>query len=113
MENYWEAGKLFGNLFKNVKAKLGLLTGLELVCAVAGADCDCERVNAGAGYEIVNLIRVGEAGLVLGNINIVLNSGKLTKLTLNNNAVGVSIINNLFGQGNVLLIGKMGAVNHY
>ncbi len=107
MKNDREAGKLFGNFLENVKTKLGLLAGLEFICAVAGSDCDCKRVNAGAGYEIINLVGIGEASFVVGNVNVVFNSGKLTEFTLNNNTVSVSVINNLFGESNVFFIRKM------
>ena len=56
MKNYRETGKLLLNLFENVEAKLRLLAGLELVCAVAGADCDSERVNARSRNEIKYLL---------------------------------------------------------
>ena len=39
-----EAGQTFADFFKDVKAQTG--SGLELECAVAGADCDCKGVDA-------------------------------------------------------------------
>ena len=112
MKNDGEFGKNFADLLENVKAKLGLLTGLKFISAVACADCYCKRVNARSCNEIVNLLGLCVGCVLIGNINVILNTCKLTKLALNNNAVSVSIVNNLFGYFNIFFIGEMRAVNH-
>ena len=52
-----EAGQAAGDFVENVKPELGLLTGLELVSAVAGADGDGQRIHAGALHKILHLSR--------------------------------------------------------
>ena len=103
MENYRESGKSSGNLFEDVKAELRLCAGLELVCAVAGADCDRKGVNAGLRNEFLNLFGTGVRGFAFGNLNFVLDTCESTEFALNDNAVSVSIFNDLFGQFNVIL----------
>ena len=74
MENDGEAGKTSSNFIKNIETELGLLAGLELVCAMACTDSDSKRINACAGYEIENLIRVGVGSVFSRNVNIVFNT---------------------------------------
>ena len=42
MQHDREAGQALGNFLENVKPELRLCSGLELIGAVARADCDCE-----------------------------------------------------------------------
>ena len=107
VKNNREVGKNLADLLKNVKAKLGFLTGLEFVCAVACPDSDCKRVNACLCYKVINLAGMCVRCVLIRNINIILNACELAELTLNNNAVCVSLLNNLFGKSNVLIIGEM------
>ena len=108
-----EAGQTALHLFQNVKTQLRLLAGLKLVGAVAGADGDGQGVHTGAVYEILNLFRAGVA-LVTGlYLYIIFHAGQGAKLALNHYTVGVGILNHLFGQSNVLLIGLAGAVDHH
>ena len=112
MKNDGEAGKSLADFFKNIETKLGLLTGLELISAVACADSDCKRVNACSLNEILNLFGLCVALVAFFNNNVILNAGKCAELALNNYAVSVSILNNLLCNGNVLLIGERRTVNH-
>ena len=50
--NYREAGQTALNILKNVKAELGLRAGLELICAVRGADSDCKRNRSRCAQQI-------------------------------------------------------------
>ena len=70
MEDDGEAGELLLNLVENVEGQgrrnetTGLrvaraLLGLELVSAVAGADGDGQRVAAGLGDELLDLLGMG------------------------------------------------------
>ena len=42
MQNDRESRKLLNDLFKNIKTDVRILAWLELICAVAGSDCDCK-----------------------------------------------------------------------
>ena len=59
MQNDGEARNSLLDLMKNIKAELGLCAGFKLICAMAGSDGDCQRVNASLGYKLLNLIRLG------------------------------------------------------
>ena len=64
MQHDGEAGQAVHDLLQDVKTQLGLLAGLELERAVAGADGDGQGIHAGAGDKILNLARIGIVGLV-------------------------------------------------
>ena len=108
VKNDGEAGKALANLFKNVETERrrnknaalvsGALLCSELVCAVRGTDGDSKRVNAGTGYELLNLLGLCVRGMLCNYV--VLNACENAKLTLNYNAVCVSVLNNLLGEGN-------------
>ena len=112
VQNDGEAGQTLLNFLEDVKAELGLGAGLELVSAVAGADGDGEGVNTGSGDELLDFLGTGVGGILLGDVDIVLDAGETAELTLNNNAALVSVLNDLAGQGNVLLEGVLGTVDH-
>ena len=57
MQDYREVGQSLFNLFKNIKAELGVGTGLKLISAVLGADSNCERVAAGALNKFLYIFR--------------------------------------------------------
>ena len=81
MKHYGEAGKPPGHLLKYVKAEAGSGAWLELIGAVACADGYCQAVHAGTVYELLNLVRIGVRGVLVGNVNRILNSGKPAKLS--------------------------------
>ena len=112
MQNYREAGQTLADLFKNVKAKLGLGAGLELVCAMAGADGDGQRVAAGAGDELFDFFGMGVGAVLSGDLDLVLNAGESAKLGLNDNAVVMCVLDDLAGDGDVVLKGLGGSVDH-
>lgn len=101
-----------GNLIQNVKTKLRLLTRFELECAMACSDCDCQRVNACTLYELLNLIRMCILSISVSNLNIILNTGKLTKLCLYYNALVMSVLNNLLCDCDILLKREMRSIDH-
>ena len=77
-----------------------------------GADCDRQRVTAGAGYELLNLFRMSVGGILSGNLNVILYASQGAELSLDNNAVSVSVLYNLLGLLNVLVERTGGAVDH-
>ena len=112
VENDRETGKLFADFFKNVKAELRLLTGLKLICAVACTDSNCKRINACSRNEIKHLLGLCEGSILCAYVNRVLDTGKSTKLALNNYAVSMSIFNYHLCKSDILFIGKRGTVYH-
>ena len=112
MQNDGELGQSLGDLLQHVKAELRLGAGLELICAVAGADGDCQGVNTGAGDEFLHLVGVGEHSVLGLDLYVVLNACQLAKLTLYHHAVCVSIFHDLAGQCDVVLKGMVRAVDH-
>ena len=112
VQNDGEAGQTLLNFLKDVEAELGLGAGLELVSAVAGADGDGEGVNTGLGDELLDLIGTGVGGILLGDVDIVLDAGQTAELTLDNDTLGVGILNDLAGQSDVVLEGMLGTVDH-
>ncbi|CDC62976.1 uncharacterized protein BN660_00108 [Clostridium sp. CAG:448] len=117
-----EAGQALGNLFQNVKAErrgnqyavgvAGALLGLELVSAVAGADGNCQGVHAGAGDEFLDLFGARVGGIFCADLDVILDACQSAELAFHHDTVGVRIFHDLFGQGNVVLKGVMGAVDH-
>ena len=107
-----EAGQTSADLFENVDAQLGILTGLELVCAVAGADGDRKRVDARAGGEFLDLVGRGEHRVVIGDVHVVLNARELSQLRLYDDAVRMRVFDDLLGDGDILLPGLAGSVDH-
>ena len=112
MENNWETRQTLFYFFQNVKAELWLLTRLKLVCAVAGTDCDCQRVYTGTLYEILNLCRIGVGSILCANVYIVLNACQSAQLAFYYGAVCVGILYNFLGQSNIVLIIVVRTVNH-
>ena len=90
----------------------GTLGGGELVCAVAGADGDGQRVYAGAVDEFLDLVRAGIGGILGGYLYLVLNACKGAELALYHYAVIMGILDYLTGQGDVVLEGFGGTVYH-
>ncbi len=115
-------GRTAGDLLQHVEAQrgrnkdavgvAGTLLGLELVSAVAGADGDGERVAAGLGDELLDLLGAGIGGLVSGDLDLVLDAGQSAQLGLDHNAVIVGILHDLLGDLNVLGKGLAGGVDH-
>ena len=111
-----EARQTLGNFLKYVETQrrrhqnallvAGALIRGELVSAVRGADCDSQRVTAGAGYELLNLFRMGVGGILSGNLYVILYASQGAELSLDNNAVSVSVLYNLLGLLNVLVDGR-------
>lgn len=122
MQNDREARQTLGNFLEYVETQrrrnedallvAGALLRGELVSAVGGADCDSQGVTAGAGYELLNLFRMGVGGILSRNLYVILNAGQSAELSLNDNAVSVSVLYDLLGLLNVLVERTGGAVDH-
>ena len=110
MEHDREARQLLGDFLQNVKAQMRF--ALELERAVAGADGDGQRVNAGRLHKFLNLVGIGVKRVVVADFHVVLNAGQTAQLALNHNAVIVRILDHLTGQLDVLFKRQMRAVDH-
>ena len=86
-----EAGQTAADLLKDIEPQLGLGARLELIGAVAGADGDGQRVDTGAGDELLHLLRAGEEGVVRLDMDIVLDAGQCAELPFHDDAVGVGV----------------------
>ena len=117
-----EAGELLLDFVENVECEgrryqtaglgiAGALLGFELVCAVAGADGDCEGIAAGAGCEVDNLFGTGVVGFLCGNL--ILYACEDAEFGLDCHIVLVCIFNNLLGEGDVLFVRKGRCIDHH
>ena len=105
-----EARQHVGNFFKAGKIKFRF--AFKFVSAVAGADSDSQRVNAGTFYKFNCLVRVGVGSVFGVYFNCVFNTGKAAEFCFNNNAFVVGVVNNTFGKLNVFFKRMLAAVNH-
>ena len=120
MQNDGEAGQTLDNFFQNVEAEgrrnqdaffiAGALFGLELVCAVAGADGDGKAVAAGLCNELFDFFRTGVGTDSMADF--VFDAGQSAELSFDNNAVVVCVLNDLLGDLDVLLEGLGRCVDH-
>ena len=88
MQNDREARQTLGDFFQNVKAELRFLAGFEFVSAVAGADCNCERVNVRFLNEFLNLSRIGVRSVFRRNVDGILDTGKTSEFAFNGDSAG-------------------------
>ena len=112
MEDDGEARQAPRNFFQDVEAQLGISAGLELICAVRGADGDGQGVTAGAFHKLLHVLRTGVGGVRSGDFYIVLDAGQGAQFRLHHYAVVMGVLNNLLGQGDVLLKGQRGTIDH-
>ena len=110
MQHDGEAGQALGDFLQNVEAQMRL--ALKLEGAVAGADGDGQAVAAGTGGELLDLFGAGVAGVLGGDLHVVLDAGQAAQLGLDGHVAVVRILDDLAGQGDVLLKGQVAAVDH-
>jgi len=110
VENDGEARDTLLDLVEDIETEVGLGARRELDNTVAGTDGDSKGIDTSALDEVNNLIRVGVvAGL---GLNIILDTSKNTELTLDGDVVLMSILDDLLGKSDVLLIRKSRTVDH-
>ena len=122
MQNDGEAGQTLGDILQNVEAQgrgnqdavlvESALLGSELIGTVAGTDGDGQRVTAGLGNELLDLLGTGVRRMLGRNANLVLDACQRTKLGLDGDAVVVSIFNDLAGNLDIFGKGLGGSVDH-
>ena len=86
------------------------LLGRKLVRAVRGADRDGERVAARTGREVDHFLGLRVVGL--GRADLVLDAGENAELGLDRDVVGVSVLDDLLREGDVLLVRQRRTVDH-
>jgi len=110
VENDGEARDALLDLVEDIETEVGLGARGELDDTVAGTDGDSKGVDTGALDKVDNLVGVGVvAGL---GLDIILDTSKDTELTLDGDVVLMSVLDNLLGESDVLLIGESRAVDH-
>jgi len=110
VENDGEARDTLLDLVEDIKTEVGLGARRELDNTMAGTDGDSKGVDTSALDKVNNLVGVGVvAGL---GLNIILDTSKNTELTLNGDVVLMSILDDLLGESDVLLIRKSRTVDH-
>jgi len=110
VENDGEARDTLLDLVEDIETEVGLGARGELDNTVAGTDGDSKGINTGALDKVDNLVGVGVvAGL---GLDIILDTGKNTELTLDGDVVLMSVLDNLLGKSDVLLIRKSRTVDH-
>jgi len=110
VENDGEARDTLLDLVEDIETEVGLGARGELDNTVAGTDGDSEGIDTSALDKVNDLIGVGVvAGL---RLDIILNTSKDTELTLNSDIKLVSVLDNLLGESDVLLIRKSRTIDH-
>ena len=79
---------------------------------MGGADGDGQRVTAGLLHKLLYVLGTGVGRIRSGNLDLVLNAGQGAQLSLDHNAVVMGILHHLTGDGDVLLKGLGGSVDH-
>ena len=112
MQNDRESGKSSGYFLQDVQTKLGIRAGFELICAVACADRDRQRVNACSLNKLFYLVGICEHSLVGIYTDSILDACECAELSLNYYAVLMSILGDLLGLSNIFLEIMAGIVDH-
>jgi len=110
VEDDGEARDADFNLVEDVETEVGLGARRELDDTVAGSDRDGEAVDASALDKVLDLVRAGVVALL--SSDVVLNASKDTELTLDSDVELVGVLDDLLGEGDVLLVGEGRAVDH-
>ncbi len=66
-----------------------------------------------SGDKVLHLGRVGEVGVVLGDVDVVLDAGQLAQLRLYHNPLIVGVLHHLAGEGHVVLVVVVAAIDHH
>ena len=88
------------------------LCGSELIGTVRGTDRDSQRIAAGSADELFYFFRMCIGFLTGLDTDFILNTCERSELSLDDNAVIVSIFNNLTRQRDVVFKGFGGSINH-
>ncbi len=108
-----EFGKSLAYFFEDIETELRLRTGLEFVCAVGSTDSDSEGVNARLAYELFYFFGTGIGAVLSGNLNVVFDASETAEFAFYGNAVVVSVLNNFFGEFDIVFERVVATVNHY
>ena len=113
MHNQRITGQLFLNLLYYVDGELWC--GLKLISTVAGPYGYCQGIATGLFDELDDLIGIGQMLVYIlsrNADNIFLDTTELTKLCFYDNTAGMSVVNDLLGDLDVLLERCVRCVDH-
>ena len=113
MQNDGEAGQTLTDLLQNVETELGVLAGLEFICAVGSADGDCKGVDSRAGGKLLHFVGRGKQRVLRFHLYVVLHARQLAELGLDDYAAFVRVLDDFFRQGDIFLPGLGRSVDHY
>src|SRR5579871_3266608 len=99
MHDERKTGNFLLNRRNDVEVKR--LLSLELVGAVAGADGAGQRVAPAFPHKLLDLLRVGQAGMALVDFDVLLHPAELAQLRLDTEALGVRLVDHAAGDGYV------------
>ena len=105
VQNDGEAGEALFHFFQNIEAQLGL-------GAVAGADGDRQRIDAGFGRKFVYFVRIGELRVFGAYLHRVFNAGEFAEFRFDDHAVIVRVVHYLAGDADILFQRIFGSVDH-
>ena len=105
-----EAGQPLLDLGQHIEMQS--LCAAELECAVAGADGAGQRVTAGAGDEVLGLVRVSQLGVGLVHGHVLFDAAQLAQLRFDYQAMRVRRIDHPAGDLDVLFIRLMAGIDH-
>ena len=80
---------------------------------MAGADGDGQTIHPRGLDELLYLVGVGVGGVGGGDVHVVLDAGQTAQLPFHHHAVGVGVLHHLTGEGDVVLEGMLGPVDHH
>lgn len=112
VKNDWETWELLLDFVKDIEADFWFGARWELVSAVGSTDGNSKGVDAGLADEVLNFFWAGVG--VLFSLDIIFNACENAEFTFDCNIVwlGVGEFANLLGEGNVVFVGKAGAIDH-
>src|SRR5437879_4058848 len=88
------------------------LSALELESAVAGANGAGERIAAGFLYELLRCNRVGEAGVAILDLDVLLDAAEHAELSLDRDALGMGLVDHALGDLDILVEWIVGGIDH-
>ena len=106
-----KTGQLLLDFFEHFEMQ-SLRTG-ELERTVAGADGTRQRVDAGQAHKFLRLHRVGQFGVGLVHVDMFFHAAQLAEFRFHDDSLGMSRIDNTFGDFRVLFKGFVAGIDHH
>ena len=103
MKDDGEAGQALAYFFENIETKLGVLAGLEFICAVRGTDRDREGIDSRSLRKLFHFVGRREQRVVRFYFYVVLYARELAELRFDDHAVVVCVLDDFFRERDILL----------